>query len=329
MIQAGSTAFWVYRPDSAAGMGRIQRRAGMNGQRSTHSFLKPLFIALLLLFMAAAALPAADMEEFLPPVTCGAGWQREGNPFFYNKDTLADRLKGEAGTYFTYGFDRLAAAGYFSKKQTGAGLEVEIYRLGSPLDAFGLFASLRHKDGHALIIGADANLYASQLILYQGRHFVRIKATGAATVAPAALAACGRAVASRIPGNNSRPVELAVFTRAEMVSGSERYFPSGLLGYDFLNRGLMTDAVIDGASLQVFILLGATGETTAIAFNRFNSLLAQPRMEPGKGSALFLEGVDPLHGPLILLKRGDCFAGALKFTERNGVRSLLASLCGQ
>ena len=54
-----------------------------------------------------------------------------------------------------------------------------------------------------------------------------------------------------MPGNRNRPPELAAFDRPEVVKGTERYLPQSLLGYDFLNKGIMTEALVEGTNLQI------------------------------------------------------------------------------
>ena len=146
--------------------------------------------------------------------------------------------------------------------------------------------------------------------------------------AGAALAECGRTVASRLPGAKNGPPELSALDRPEVVKGTERYLPQSLLGYDFLNKGIMADAVVGGTNLQVFLLLGTTAESASAAFRP----LPLPA-DPGEGrdwsgkDAAFLEGVDPLYGPVMVLRKGGCLAGALKFSGKEGIRALLESLC--
>jgi hypothetical protein len=267
------------------------------------------------------------MVEFLPPLTCGSGWKVVGRPLFYDRETLSDRINGEAELYLPYGFDRMAAARYDAEKSPGTGMDVEIYRMGSPLDAFGMFANYRQKEGRVLPFGAGSNLSASQLYLYQGRYFVHIQTTGGTAADQDALAECGSAVTSRLPGRPDRPPELALFDRPELVKDSERYLPQSLLGYDFLNRGLMADATLDGVGLQVFILLAATAGSASTAFDSYRSQLTLAKIGSAGKNAAFLEGFDPLYGPVFILKKGGCLAGALKFNGRNGIRALLESLC--
>ena len=292
------------------------------------ALVQPLLPALILLLaVPSGTLAAVEMKELLPPVSCGAGWKIEGKPLFYDRDTLSDRINGEAELYFPYGFDRMAAARYASEKNPGAGMDVEIYRMGSLLDAFGMYANYRRKDGRALAVGAESTLSGSQVFLYRGRHFVHIQVTGTGDSNPDALAECGRAVASRLPGSDNRPPELSVFDRPEVVKGTERYLPQSLLGYDFLNRGVMADAVVEGTNLQIFLLLGTTAESASAAFVRYRSQLGKGKIEPRGNRVAFLEGVDPLYGPVIVLKKDYCLAGALKFGGEKGIRALLESVC--
>jgi hypothetical protein len=300
----------------------------MNVKSFINFSLRLLLPALLLLFSAPiSALAAGDMEGIIPPLSCGAGWKVEGKPLFYDRDTLSDRIDGEAELYFPYGFERMVAARYASEKDPGTGMDVEIYRMGSLLDAFGIYANYRQKDGRVFSIGAESNLSASQLFFYQSRLFVHIQVTGTDNANPDALAECGRAVAARMPGNKNGPTELSVIDRPEVVKGTERYLPQSLLGYDFLNRGILADAVVEGTNLQIFLLLGTTVESASAAFDRFRSQLAQAKIESGGKSAAFLEGVDHLYGPVIVLKKGECLAGALKFSGKKGIQALLKNVC--
>lgn len=282
---------------------------------------------LLLVALPFSTLAAADMEELLPPVSCTEGWNIEGKPLFYNRETLSDRINGEAELYFPYGFDQMAAARYSSVKNSGSGMDVEIYRMGSLLDAFGMYANYRQKEGRSLTVGAESNLSGSQLYFYRGRNFVHIQITGTDDSNSASLAECAKTVASRIPGNNNRPPELSVFDRPEVIKGTERYLPQNLLGYDFLNRGIMTDAVVEGTNFQIFLLLGTTAKSALTVLDRYRSQLTQGRVDASGKDTVSLEGIDPLYGPVIVLKNRDCLAGALKFSGKKGIRELLESVC--
>jgi len=309
----------------------------MMQMRRTAPILQALLLAGLLLLLvpgwllAAGALtapPAAGAPAaLLPGKSCGPGWTLEGKTLLYDKETLSDRIDGEAELYFPYGFQRMATGRYATGKTPAIGMDVEIYLMGSPLDAFGMYANYRQKEGRAQGFGAESNLADSQLFFYQGSYFVHLQITGADSSDQATLAACGRVVAARLPGEGSRPPELAVLERPDLVKGSERYLPESLLGYDFLNLGLLADAVVAGAQFQVFYLVGSTAESASIALQRYRSQLTGGKIEAAGKDLQFLEGVDPLYGPVAVLRKGSCLVGALKFSAQKGVRSFLESFC--
>jgi hypothetical protein len=134
-------------------------------------------------------------------------------------------------------------------------------------------------------------------------------------------------VSSLLPGTNNKPQELSVYDRAEIVKGTERYLPRSLLGYDFLNRGLMAEASFEGATLQVFLLQEIKTESASAVFDRYRSELALGKIEHLSERVSILEGVDPLYGPVVVIRKGNCLAGALKYSTGKGVRTFLQSLC--
>jgi len=287
-----------------------------------------LLASLIILFiMPLRAGAAGEMEELLPSVHCGSGWKIAGKPAFYDRDTLSDLIDGEAELFFPYGFDRLAYARYDSETISNTGLDLYIYRMGSLLDAFGIYSGYRQKEGHTVQAGAESSLSGSQLFLYQGRYFVEIQITGGGEPDAGALAGCARAVVSRMKESKERPQELEVFNGREVIRGTERYLPQSLLGYDFFPKGIMADATVEGTNLQVFLLLNTTPDSAARTFDRYRSQLSGVTIDTAGEGKIFMEGADPLYGPVTILRKGSCLAGALKFTGRKGIRRFLESIC--
>jgi hypothetical protein len=89
----------------------------------------------------------------------------------------------------------------------------------------------------------------------------------------------------------------------------------------------MAEAVIGGANFQIFRLISTDTRSVSASFGRFKSQLAQVKIDPEGKDAAVLEGVDPLYGPVIVLKKADCLAGALRFADKKGIRATLESVC--
>ena len=270
----------------------------------------------MLIILLASGSPAA--ASLLPGPSCGAGWMMEGKSTTYDRTTLSDRINGEAELYFPYGFERMLYARY--NGSDGAGFDVDVYQVGSVLDAFGVYATYRPKEGKALSAGAEAVISGGQLFLYQDRYFVRIEATGSPSPPAEALLACARIVAAGLPGKPVPPLELATFSLPGIQKGSERYLAQSLLGYDFFRRGLMAEAVTNGAPFQIFLVLEESPEQARKVFERYVGEVK------GTISGSMAEGTDPLYGKAVVGLKGRFVAGAVRLSDTTAARKLVEEL---
>jgi len=288
-------------------------------------------LAVAWLACAAAPLHAAGnaVETFLPVPACAEGWNMDGKAALYDKETLFDRINGEAEAYFPYGFDVLASARYASRRDPRIAVDADVYRMGSPLDAFGIYANYRRRENTGVGIGAGGTLSPSQLIFLQGIYFVRLQATGTTSLGKDVFLACARAISRKLPADTGRPEELGILAIPGVVPGSERYIARSLLGYDFFRRGLVADAVADGEPLQLFLVPEDSLDAASGAFDRYRSYLKASGTEtraagsPGRES---LTAVDPLYGNVHMAQAGRFLVGAVRFRDLSAAKQLVDRL---
>jgi hypothetical protein len=279
---------------------------------------------------APAAVHAAEgaMGNVLP-AACPDGWNLDGKTAFFDKETLFDRINGEAELFFPYGFDVLASARYANPQNPRIAVDADVYRMGSLLDAFGMYANYRGKENLDIKIGAEGALSSSSLMFYQGRYFVRLQATGTTGLGEEIFLACARAISRKIAGDTGRPKELDAFAIPSVVPKSERYIAQSLLGYDFFRRGLIADAVVDGDPLQLFLVPEDTGAAATRAFDRYRSYLETSGKDirlSGAPGRMSLAAVDPLYGNVFLVQTGRFLAGAARFKDSSAAERLVDRL---
>lgn len=274
-----------------------------------------------------AAGPAA--VQALPAQACAEGWTMDGKVALFGKDSLFDRINGEAELYFPYGFEVLAYARYENKKDRSIAVDADVYAMGSLLDAFGMFANYRRKDAADAGIGSEGTVTPSQLLFYQDRYFVRLQVTGATTVSPDVFLACARAIARNLPGNRGRPKELDAFMVPAVVKKSERYIAQSLLGYDFFHAGLIADALVNNVPVQVFLVPELSREEARKTFDRYRAYLAKSgsdvRVTEMKGRVL-LEAIDPLYGTVLVEQAGRHLTGAVRVHDGKAALQLIEQL---
>jgi hypothetical protein len=288
-----------------------------------------LMIAGLLCTPLSAIAADSPIDKILPAPVCGEGWVMDGKVTLYDRDNLFERINGESELYVPYGFDRLASARYASAKEPQTGFDADVYRMGSLLDAFGIYANYRKREDAEVKIGAGGTLSESQLFFYQDRYLVRLQATGPKPPEQDAFLACARAIARNLPAGTGRPRELELFAVPAVVPKSERYNASSLLGYDFFRRGLMADALLGGEQVQLFLVPEDSREAARTAFVRYRDYLKSSGKElqvteaPDRAS---LQGVDPLYGRVIAVQTGRFVIGAVRFTDTAAVQRLVEQL---
>jgi hypothetical protein len=271
-----------------------------------------------------------SMKNILPLPGFTPGWVMKEPVTLYNSDTLFDHINGEAELYFPYGFDMLATATYLNKKNPDVWVVVDVYRMRSLLDAFGIYSNYRKADAAEIMIGAGGFISSSQLMFYQDRYFVRIQVTGATSLEQEQIVACGRTVSRNLPPNAGRPGELEVLMGIPgMVTKSERYLGQSLLGYAFFRRGMITDAILGGERVQVFVVLENSPHAARKAFDDYRSYLKAEGQEmnvTGTTDRMSLTAVDPLYRGVFVEQSGPYLIGAIRMKEASAANPIVQQL---
>jgi hypothetical protein len=271
----------------------------------------------------------STMEKALPAAACADGWVIDGKAVLYDKDTLFDRINGESELYFHYGFETLVYARYENKRDPKIAIEIDVYKMGSLVDAFGIFANYRRKDDADIAVGAQGTISSSQVFFYQDRYFVRLQVTGATSAPRDAFLSCAKAVSLNLPKSTARPKELEAFAIPSVVKRSERYAAQSLLGYDFFRKGMIADAVLKNEQLQVFVVIEQSRDAARSAFDRYRSYLGTAEQKPPAIEAkapVSLEAVDPLYGKVFAEQAGRFIIGVVRFKDGSAAKQLVGQV---
>ena len=292
--------------------------------------------AILCVFVLTMSAPvpvfAAEdsIKNILPTPGFTPDWVMQDRVTLYNSDTLFDHINGEAELYFPYGFDMLATATYLNKKNPEVWVVVDVYRMGSLLDAFGIYSNYRKADAAEIVIGAEGFVSSSQLMFYQDRYFVRIQVTGAASLEQDLFVACGRTVSRNLPTNAGSPRELEVLSGMPgVVTKSERYLAQSLLGYAFFNRGMIADFMLGGERVQVFVVFEHSPDAARKAFDDYRSYLKAEGQEmnvTGTTDRISLTAVDPLYRGVFVEQSGPYLIGAIRMKEASAAKPIVEQL---
>ena len=270
-----------------------------------------------------------DIAKVLPAPACIEDWPMDGKAALFDKDTLFDHINGESELYFPYGFEMLAFARYQNINNPQAAFDADVYKMGSLLDAFGMYANYRRKNDADVNVGAEGTASSSQLLFYQDRYFVRLQASGTANPGPDIFLACARAISEKLPRNTGRPKELEAFMIPAIAPKSMRYIAQSLLGYDFFRKGIVADAILNDEQVQVFLVLENSRQAARKAFDRYGEYLKTSDKNvriTRTPHRISLNAQDPLYGNVVAGQTDRYIFGVVRVKNASGARQLIEKL---
>ncbi len=150
---------------------------------------------------------------------------------------LYEEIDGEAELYLPYDFLDLKVAYLFRKERADVQLRLELFRHGSPRDAFGIYSQHRFPGQETTPIGpSEAIVSDASLDFFRGDRFVRIRAASPAAARPD-LMELGRAVSAILEGTGSIPPEAGALLISGFVPGTLVYQKRAILGYNAFAPG--------------------------------------------------------------------------------------------
>jgi len=211
---------------------------------------------IICLFLAAALWPVLRAQQ--PPIPAEVKTRLaallpngKNRARFYSSD-LYRYMDGGADIYLKYG---LAAMAHCEYKRAGVEMTVDVFDMGGPLQAFGIYSAERSPEYHFIPIGAEGYSSESTLNFLQGRYYVRLSAFGDG--AAPALDSFARAISRSIGGDRSLPALLDILPRENRVARSEKYVVQAPAGHDFLAPALTASYRFDGKVTSLVISLAA------------------------------------------------------------------------
>jgi hypothetical protein len=200
----------------------LRERRPAISRNAVARYLSPLIFFCLISFS-----PAQEAAPDLNRLSIGS-WKMAGPPEVYKKDGLFGYIDGGAELFLQYGFEELSITRYVEGSDPSAEKEttVEVYRMASPADAFGIFSLKREGDESVSPGIASVHwLSASQASLAKGNFYININGVNTAEEELEAFAA---AVSRKIEAASALPDELSLLPSSGRVPGSERYIRGGL-----------------------------------------------------------------------------------------------------
>jgi len=218
--------------------------------------MKTVVAALLFLAIAVPRAGAGDPRHpVLDPLVEKGGWRLLEPVRTFGTDNLYEEIDGEAELFLPYGMERLTVAVLGRSARPGSEVRLELFRMASPRDAYGIWSQYRYPDQEVLRIPpSEAVVSDTSADFFRGETFVRIRSKPGDGSRNDVVGIATEIVAL-LPGSGAPPEEArALDGLPGRVSGSILYQKRAMLGYECLAPGFETKFSTDTASGHYLLL---------------------------------------------------------------------------
>lgn len=161
------------------------------------------------------------VTDFTAKVPAKSGpWVADGKDRVFDRGTLYDYLDGGAEVYLAFDFRRAWVRRYLATG--GREMNLDIYEMGSPAEAFGLFSSDRQDPGAG--IGQDSEYGPGLLRFWQGPYFVAVTVSADDEASAKSVLELGREVVRLLGPPGPKPDLLGLLPEGGLRPDRTSYF---------------------------------------------------------------------------------------------------------
>jgi hypothetical protein len=240
-------------------------------QTKTANMALVVMVALFLAPWGALAAGKGAMEKTIMWPSEAGGWKRSDSVAHYKGRAIFKYMDGAGEVYLAYNFRQLTVSRF--EKQGYPSIIAELYEMGSPADAFGVFTFDR-QDPEAGI-GQGSEFGGGLLRFWKGRYFASIYGEGEGKAQEKAVVEIAQRLAAAIADTGEPPRLIHVLPQERQIEGSVRFLRSHVLlnqryfiSYqNILQLGVDTEAVFAQYDLKkgkaYLLLIGYPSEGKA------------------------------------------------------------------
>ena len=176
--------------------------------------------------MATAPVSGSKSLISLPP-----GQSPLSPPEIFDTTTLSDKINGKAELYLSAGFVQLRSQRFNDQSAGDVWIEIFVYDMGSPQNAFSVFSAQRRDDAQALELGQFAYRTSNALFFVHGHFYIEIVASDISESLISPMMALAEAFIAEHPIQVQAIGEKELFPKEGLVETSIALVAADAFGY--------------------------------------------------------------------------------------------------
>lgn len=194
----------------------------------------------------------------------------QGEVKLFTEETLYEHINGASDAFFAYGFQLCGTADYTPPLDPEQFIRLDIYDMGKPIQAFGMYMSEYYSGVKPIDLGVEGYLEMPMLNFWKGPYYVKISASSE-NLEPLMMK-LGRSVDSKIRWSKESPQMLSLLPTKNQIAKSQRFILKNILGFEFLKNGVTaTYKLRSGNERQFYVMEYASSDLAKEALNKLTS----------------------------------------------------------
>jgi len=240
-------------------------------------------VAVLALELGCARLNVSEtrgVRALARNVAAPQGYLAQKSPGFFDRDNLYKAIDGMANEYISYGCRALAMLEWHGARGTEEKMQAELYDMGSPLGAFGIYSRAHVGTGDFADVGEEAAVAEDAVEFARGQFYVRLM--GPLDSRPV-LETVAKTVVAQVPAG-PRPEQLAASLPPEgRVARSERWIPEAAFGMEFMRNVWAARYKLGDKNVELYLASLADPTTASAALRRFRETVKDRSPQTAEG----------------------------------------------
>lgn len=196
------------------------------------------------------AAPPASADNSL--ITLPPGQSPLSPPETFEAATLSDKIDGKAELYLSAGFKRLSSQRFEDPNAGDMWMEVFIYDMGTPQNAFSVFSAQRREDARSLDLGQYAYQTPNALFFVHGHYYVEIVASDISEKIIPSMTALAETFIAEHPVKIETIGEKELFPTEGLIQNSIALVSADAFGYDRFDQVFTATYQLQGSELVAY-----------------------------------------------------------------------------
>jgi hypothetical protein len=203
------------------------------------------------------------------------GWRLYDKVLQFTPENLYEQIDGRAEFFLAYTVVSLTFANFENRADSRRSIDLSIYDMGTPTNAFGVFSAERSAGEAPVNLGRAAYHSGSSVYVWKGQYYVQVIALSASEDVQQPALELARRAADVLPDSGEPVWGLTALPEKGRVPDSVRYFQVDALGLDFMRNTYTAQYRKGDAVVDVFLSRQDSAESAQAMVVRYAAYAAK------------------------------------------------------